>query len=76
MDLSATLSQITALSVDDRIHLVQAIWDSIADEQGQPSLTEVQRNELERRLADHQANPTDVVPWEEVKAAALARRRQ
>ncbi len=46
-----------------------------ADEDEGP-LTEAQRNELERRLADHLAHPTDVVPWEEVKARALARRRQ
>jgi hypothetical protein len=29
MDLSATLAQVNRLSVDDRIRLVQAIWDSI-----------------------------------------------
>lgn len=30
MDITATLKDITALSIQDRIHLVQAIWDSIA----------------------------------------------
>lgn len=38
-------------------------------------LTDAQRQELERRLADHKAHPADVVPWEQVKAEALARRR-
>jgi len=29
--------------------------------------------ELDRRIADHEANPDDVVSWEEVKAEALNR---
>ena len=48
-------------------------WDSIPAEPHRPLLTEAQRRELERRLADHAANPDDVVPWEQVKAEALAR---
>jgi putative addiction module component (TIGR02574 family) len=38
-------------------------------------LTESQRRELERRLADSIARPEAVIPWEEVKARALARAR-
>jgi putative addiction module component (TIGR02574 family) len=64
---------IDRLSVADRIALATAIWDSIAAEPHQPLLTEAQLLELERRLADHTANPDDVVPWEQVKAEALAR---
>ncbi|MHB1281766.1 MAG: addiction module protein [Acidithiobacillus sp.] len=41
-----------------------------------PLLTEAQTTELDRRRADHLANPDDVVPWSEVKAAALAKIRQ
>ncbi|WP_315790745.1 addiction module protein [Fischerella sp. JS2] len=50
MDITATLNEITALSVEDRIRLVQAIWDSIAAEQASPDLTEVQKRELDRRM--------------------------
>jgi putative addiction module component (TIGR02574 family) len=64
---------IDKLSVQDRIALIQAIWDSIAAELHPPLLTEAQRQEIERRLAAHEANPGDVVPWEQVKAEALAR---
>ena len=49
MDLSTTLAEIVALSVDERIRLVEAIWDSIAAEPGQPALTEAQQQELEWR---------------------------
>jgi putative addiction module component (TIGR02574 family) len=60
MNQSATLAEIAALSVEERIRLVEAIWESIAIEP-------------ERRLAAHVASPDEVVPWEEVKAQALAR---
>jgi len=40
------------------------------------SLTETQQAELGRRLADHLANPQDVIAWSEVKDAALAKIRQ
>lgn len=64
---------IDRLSVDDRITLVMAIWDSIAAESHAPLLTEAQRAELARRLADHAASPDDVIPWEQVKADAQSR---
>jgi len=77
MDISATLTEIKTLSIDERIRLVEAIWDSIADDNGeQLELTEAQRQELARRLADHDANPSAVIAWEEVKAQARARARQ
>lgn len=76
MDLSTTLAEIVALSVDERIRLVEAIWNSIAAEPGQPALTEAQQQELERRLATHTAAPEEGIPWEEVKAQALARARR
>ena len=75
MDVAATLAEINTLSVEQRLALVEAIWDSIAAEPGQPELTEAQRQELERRLAAHAENPASI-PWEEVKAQALTRARR
>jgi putative addiction module component (TIGR02574 family) len=75
MDISAALTEIKTLSIDERIRLVQAIWDSIGAESEQLELTPSQRIELARRLADHTANPSAVISWEEVKALARARLR-
>lgn len=73
MDITATLNEITALSIEDRIRLVQAIWDTIAAEQAYPDLTELQKQELDRRIADYEANPNDVLTWDEIKAAIKER---
>jgi len=64
---------IERLSVGDRLALVQAILDSIAAEQPPALLSESKRRELDRRLADADANPDAGVSWEQVQAAALAR---
>lgn len=76
MDFPTTLSTINALSVDERIRLVEAVWDGIVAEQSMPKLTEPQKQELHRRLEDHQSSPDDVVAWEEVKSQALSRGRR
>lgn len=60
------------LSRDERIELVLEIWDSIAAESASTSLSDSQRNELRRRVADDDASPDDVVEWEQVKEKTLA----
>jgi putative addiction module component (TIGR02574 family) len=64
---------IDRLPHEERIALVQAIWDTIAAEPCPPLLTEAQRRELERRVAEDDARPDGVVPWEQVKAQTLSR---
>jgi putative addiction module component (TIGR02574 family) len=73
--VSATLRAIRQMGIDDRIRLVQAIWDEIAADQ-YPDLTDSQREELDRRLADDDVNPNEGIPWEVVKAEAQPRSRQ
>ena len=43
------------------------------DEELQLDLTDELKAEIDRRLADAEAAPDDSVPWEQVKAEALAR---
>lgn len=74
MDLASILSAANQLSSDDRLRLVEAIWDGFdAETEPLPPISEAQRRELERRLREHEANPDDVVSWDEVKARLLAR---
>jgi len=64
---------IDRLSVGERLQLVQEIWESLASSPAELPLSEDLKQELDRRLAALDANPQDVVPWEEVEARALAR---
>jgi len=61
------------MTVAERIALAQEILDSVAADQPRAPLSEAKRRELDRRVIDQEANPGDVVPWEDVEAAALKR---
>ena len=63
----AQLGEILSLSVEERIQLVEAIWDSIAEHPESLPITDAQRKELDRRLADHQKSPHAARPWSQVR---------
>jgi putative addiction module component (TIGR02574 family) len=66
--MSTSKAEILKLSVAERIQLVGDIWDSIAaDAPGSVELTEAQRRELRRRLAEHDADPGSAIPWAQVR---------
>ena len=64
---------IDRLSIEERLQVADAIWDSVMHEVETSPLPEWQRAELERRLAESRANPDAVRPWSDVEAEALAR---
>ena len=64
---------IDKLDVDDRLALVEEIWASIVADAGTFPLTFAQREELDRRVADDDSYPNDVLPWSEVKVSVRAR---
>ncbi len=68
--MSATLQSlgIDRLTSAERILLVEEIWDSIPDEEVVPALTDAQRLDLHRRIAEYEADPKLGSTWEEVKA--------
>ena len=55
------------LSVAERIQLVGEIWNSIAEDGGEIEITEVQWEEIDRRLQEYRANPEIAIPWDVVK---------
>ena len=73
MNVSVKTLGIDRLNVDERLALVEEIWATICADTKAFSLTDAQRAELDRRVADDNAFPDDVVPWDEVKASVRAR---
>jgi putative addiction module component (TIGR02574 family) len=45
-----SIATLRDLPVEQRLHLVEELWDGIASDQGALPLTEDQRQELDRRL--------------------------
>ena len=46
--------------------LLDVLWESLEAEV--PALTDEQRAELDYRVAGYEENPSDVIPWEDVRA--------
>ena len=70
---SGTLSQLLKLSADDRAELAMALWVSLSDSEREKeiALTDVQAAEIDRRWAEHLANPESAIPWSEVRRKLL-----
>jgi len=65
-----TISDLMHLSLDERLQLVEDLWDSIATEALRAPerlpVADGQRQEILRRSAAHRANPGEAIPLEEV----------
>jgi putative addiction module component (TIGR02574 family) len=62
------VAEILALPVEERVRLVEAIWDSISAVPEALPLTDWQKQELDRRLAELEADPHAGSTLEEVFA--------
>ncbi|HDZ48454.1 MULTISPECIES: addiction module protein [Halomonadaceae] len=56
------------LPVEQRLHLVEELWDSIAADQSALPLSEAQRHELDRRLEAYELDRDPGRPAEDVVA--------
>ena len=68
MNIETALATLAALPVPDRIRAVQALWDSIPEEETTGILTDEQRQLFARRTAELDANPGIALTWEQIKA--------
>jgi putative addiction module component (TIGR02574 family) len=68
------LSELLELPVEERLKLVEALWESVAECPEALELTAAQKQELDRRLAAYEHDPSAGVPWAELKQRLLAGR--
>src|SRR5213592_4386210 len=57
------------LSAANRSELAMALWESLSDQQRDAAteLSDEQKAELDRRWAEHIADPKSAIPWNEVR---------
>lgn len=63
------LAELLKLPADERAELAIALWESLSDEErhAELELSAEQRAELDRRLAEDEADPGSAIPWSEVR---------
>jgi len=64
---------ITSLTPEERLDLLEELWDSLAATPGAIPLTEAQRAELDRRLDDLEREGPVGIPWDEVLSRIRSR---
>jgi len=67
------LLQLSALTLSEKIQLVEDLWDSIAAEAEGLPLPEWQKTELDRREAEYLRDPSLASTWEDAKQRILGR---
>ena len=70
------LDELLKLQPNERIEIANALWDSLSDAEHDATfvLSPELKAELDRRWAEHVADPDSVMPWEEVRKRLRNRR--
>ena len=74
----AILDELMQLSPAERLDIAEKLWESV--DPSDPNivddiapLSEEQMQEVRRRIAEHERDPSSAIPWEEVRARLWAR---
>jgi len=71
--MNSTTLSIFDLSPSEKLQLVQDLWDDLAAEPEEIPIHEWQKEELKRRRANLERNPSSGVTWKEVKRRVRSR---
>lgn len=64
--MSKPARNIDELSPEERLRLIEQLWESLSEAPAAVPLTDAQREELDRRLDDLERSGAEGIPWEEV----------
>ncbi|MDX2038311.1 MAG: addiction module protein [Isosphaeraceae bacterium] len=67
MDLQDVLMEVREWSAEDRLRLIEEVWDDLSGESPRLPLTAELKDLLDRRIAALEADPENVESWEEIK---------
>ena len=72
--MSTVLKHALGLSVEDRLELIEEIWDSLAATRDAIPVTGAQQRELARRRCAHSRNSSAAKTWGDTRAKIERRR--
>jgi putative addiction module component (TIGR02574 family) len=62
------VEEILQLSTEERISIIEMIWDSLDSEQGDDLLTPEQQEEINRRIEKHEKGESKTFTWDEIES--------
>jgi len=65
--MDSEVTSVFDLSPAEKLQLVEDLWDDLAATPGAVPMHDWQKEELDRRKANHQKNPASGLSWEEVQ---------
>jgi putative addiction module component (TIGR02574 family) len=78
MNKATLLKRLMQLTPTERLDIAEQLWDSVhppgSIRPGEEFvLTDEQKAELDRRIAEHERDPSSAIPWEVVRARLRAK---
>lgn len=70
MDVMTIMKEVGSWPVEDRMRLIEEVWDSLSDRAGSV-LNETHQRDLQRRLDAYRDNPKAGSTWEAVKSSLM-----
>jgi putative addiction module component (TIGR02574 family) len=64
--MSKPAVNIDNLNPEERLRMIEELWNSLSEQPERVPLTDAQRQELDRRLDDLECSGPVGIPWEEV----------
>jgi putative addiction module component (TIGR02574 family) len=68
------LAEILRLPAEDRLRLVELLWESLSATPSAIPLGDAHREAIDEALAEHQQNPDDVFTFDQVLSEVRSRR--
>jgi putative addiction module component (TIGR02574 family) len=68
MDVMTIMKEVGNWPVEDRLRLIEEVWDSLSDRASGAVLSETQKQDLQHRLDAYRDDPKNGSSWDEVKS--------
>lgn len=71
MSRNELVAELLKLDPEERMRAAEELWQSVSGEAFELSAGEMK--EIERRMEDHERDPSSAIPWDVVRARLLAK---
>ncbi len=75
MDFETVITEVRNWTAQERLRLIEEVWDDLSDDEQPTELSEELKQLLDHRIEKLERNPDAVVAWEVIEARALRRYR-